>query len=249
MFLAIDIGNSLATCGLFEGEEITRHWSIDHGEGVSPAALWRTLREGAGGRRLVDGACIASVVPKMDRAFRGAVRSAFDVEVLLATPEAIGIPIRGYDREQVGADRLLAAAAAYERHGRALIVIDAGTAITVDYVTARGEFAGGAIAPGMDASARMLRDIAAQLPYVRPLPARRAIAKTTEDAIRAGLYFGHAGMVDNIVKEIAKEARARPLVVATGGDAELIKRACPQIKHVHPHLVLEGLRLTWERNS
>ena len=247
--MAIDIGNSLAACGLFRGAGLARHWSIDHGCGMSPAALWRTLREGAGGRRSVDGACIASVVPGMDRTFRGAVRSAFDVEVFSATPETIGMPIKGYDREQVGADRLLAAVAAYERYGRALIVIDAGTAITIDYVTARGEFAGGAIAPGMDASARMLRDITAQLPYVKPQPAKRAIAKNTEEAIRAGLHFGHAGMVENIVRQIAKEARARPLVVATGGDAKWIARTCPSVKHVHPHLVLEGLRIAWERNS
>ena len=246
--MTVDIGNSLATCGLFEGRRLARHWSIDHGCGMSPAALWRTLREGAGGRRLVDGACIASVVPGMDRTFRAAVRSAFDVEVFSATPETIGMPIKGYDREQIGADRLLAAAAAYERYGRALIVIDAGTAITIDYVTKQGEFAGGAIALGMEASARTLSDIAAQLPYVKPSPARRAIAKGTEEAIAAGLYFGCAGLVENIVKRIAKEARSRPLVVATGGDAKLIGRACPSVKHVYPHLVLEGLRITWERN-
>ena len=249
MFLAIDIGNSFTTCGLFKGARLTRHWSIDHGEGMSPAALWRTLREGAGGRRSVDGACIASVVPGMDRTFRGAVRSAFDAEVLLATPDAIGIPIRGYDRSQVGADRLLAAAAAYEHYGRALIVVDAGTAITVDYVTARGEFAGGAIAPGIGVASSALQAAAPRLPIVAPTPTKRAIAKDTEEAIRAGLYYGYAGLVEGIVKRIASEARSRPLVVATGGDAKWVARTSPAIKHVHPYLVLEGLRLTWERNS
>ncbi len=110
-------------------------------------------------------------------------------------------------------------------------------------MTARGEFAGGVILPGIDSSARNLARIAARLSYVKPSRSRRAVAKNTSDAIRAGLFFGYAGMVEHIVRLMARESRTRPLVVATGGDARLIKLACPIVKRVYPHLVLEGLMI------
>jgi len=241
MFIAIDIGNSRTSIGLFAGQRLVRELAIANSPRPSATAILRRIRAFAGAK--ASTACIASVVPGLTRVYARACTALTGKRTAIVTPYNAGIAIKGYKRRQLGIDRLLAAAAAFRRHRRPLIVIDAGTAMTIDHVTSRGEFAGGVILPGMDSAARSLATIAARLNYVRPSRVRRVMAKNTRDAIRAGLFFGYAGLVEHIVELMVKESRTRPLVVATGGDAALIKRACPIVKRVYPNLVLEGLML------
>ncbi|MBN1282426.1 MAG: type III pantothenate kinase [Proteobacteria bacterium] len=242
MLLAIDIGNTRASIGLFAGTRLMKRGSIDWPARPSVRAIEQKLNAFAG--KGAHHACIASVVPRLTPIFAAACRKASGTRPLIVTPRNAGVRIKGYNIRQLGIDRLLAAAAAHRRHRRAVIVIDAGTAMTIDLMTARGEFAGGVILPGIGSSARGLGEIAARLPCVPPSRARRVVAKNTRDAIRAGLFFGYAGLIERIVERMVKESRARPLVVATGGDAALIKRACPIVARVHPDLVLEGLMIS-----
>ena len=157
------------------------------------------------------------------------------------------MPLGGYPRRQVGADRLVGALAAFERHRRAVVVVDIGTAVTVDAVDARGCFRGGAIAPGPEMMAAALAAMTAKLPRVRPRRVRRAIGRSTRAGIAAGLFFGTAGLVDRLVTRIARELRGRPLVIATGGLAKLVAPASATIRRVEPDLLFDGLRLVWER--
>ncbi|MFA4972612.1 MAG: type III pantothenate kinase [bacterium] len=241
MLIAIDIGNSRASVGLFAGKRLLKRGFIDYSTRPSAGAIGRRMRSFAGAG--ASAACIASVVPRLTPIFAEACLKLIGAKPHIITPYNAGITIKGYKRSQLGVDRLLAAAAAYARHRRALIVIDAGTAMTIDLVTARGEFAGGAIFPGIDSSARSLAKIAARLSYVKPSPARRIVAKNTRDAIRAGMFHGYAGLIDHIVRRMSAESHTRPLVVVTGGDAALVKLACPIVRHLHPNLVLEGLAI------
>ncbi len=241
MLIAIDIGNTRASIGLFAGKRLIKRGVIDCSRRPAAGTIGRRMRSFAGAG--ASAACIASVVPRLTPIFAETCSKFIGAKPRIITPYNAGIPIKGYKRSQLGIDRLLAAAAAYAKHRRALIVIDAGTAMTIDLVTARGEFAGGVIFPGLDSSARNLAKIAARLSYVKLSPARRIVAKNTRDAIRAGMFHGYAGLIDHIVRRMSAESRTRPLVVVTGGDAALIKLACPIVKHLHPHLVLEGLML------
>jgi type III pantothenate kinase len=251
MLLAIDIGNTNATCGLFRRNRLCKVWKLPCKALEDARSLARTLASGVGKGRAAPlaGICIASVVPRLDARFRAACREAFGRVPLFATHRTIGIAIRGYDRKQVGADRLVAALAAYERTGRATIVVDAGTAITIDLVNGRGEFAGGVIVPGLATHAAALHAVAEKLPLVKIRPLPRVRGRSTEEAIRGGIFHGTAGLVDHLVREISREARVRARVIATGGDAKLLARACTSIHEVRPDLILEGLQLVWERRK
>jgi len=249
MLLAIDIGNSSADCGVFRGTRRTHRFRIEHGETSKAGTLARLIRSETNPTSPFDGACMSSVAPERDGEYIAAVRQAFGMRPLVATCANIPIKVRGYDLEQIGADRLLAALAAYERYRAPVIVVDAGTAITIDYVNGRGEFCGGVIFPGASASARLLERSTALLPRVDMSGASRTIAKNTAEAIRSGLRYGYAGAVDGIVERMTRESRAQPTVVATGGEARLISRASSSIVRTHDGLVLEGLRITWESSK
>lgn len=247
MLLAIDIGNTSVACALFRRRQIVRRFRIPTASVTGVAGLARLLRRKAG-RGGVDGCSIVSVVPKLDATFRAACRRAFDCAPLFATPATIGMPLGGYPRRQIGADRLVGVLAAFARHRRAIVVVDIGSGITFDAVDASGCFRGGAIAPGPELMGAALATMTAKLPLVHPRRARRAIGRNTRAGIEAGLFFGVAGLVDRIVHLVGREMRTRPLVVATGGFATLIAPASKTIRRVEPDLLFEGLRLVWERN-
>ncbi|MFH0800364.1 MAG: type III pantothenate kinase [Pseudomonadota bacterium] len=250
MLLAIDIGNTTATLGLFDSKRLCASWRIPTAECAGVRVVARAVASRLGKRRggRVDGVCIASVVPRLGRVFRDACRDLFGIGPLFATPRTAGIRIRRYDRRQIGADRLVGALAAYARCRRAVIVVDAGTAVTFDAVDSSGAYLGGAIAPGMRLAGQALREMTAKLPFVSLKRAGRAIGRTTRESIRSGICFGWGGLVDNLVRSIAKEMKLRPVVVATGGDARLIANASQTIDRIVPHLILEGLKIVWENN-
>jgi type III pantothenate kinase len=241
MLLTLDLGNSNASVGLFNGRRLVRSRSVKF---HSMSELEKSLRAGV---RSIDGACVASVVPSMDARVRRFLERAFGVEPLFANHENAGMSIRNYNAKQLGADRIVAAVAAYERYKKPLIVIDAGTAITIDFVNRKGEFVGGAIVPGLHTACESLHLVAEKLPLVSPTYTRSVRGKDTRSAINSGVVQGYAGMVDHLVREMGRGSKA--LVVATGGDAKLLKKTCDKIDKVHPNLVLEGLRIIWERNN
>lgn len=244
MLLTVDLGNSNASVGLFKGRRLSRSWPVKFS---SIPEFERALRGHARGE--VEGACVSSVVPSADARVRRFLRKAFGVEPIFASHKNAGMRVNGYNARQLGADRLVAAIGAYERYRRPVIVIDAGTAITIDLVNRKGEFAGGAIVPGLGTAAESLYGAAEKLPLVKPKPARSVKGKDTRSAINSGIVHGYAGMIDHLVRELKRESGTKSLVVATGGDAKILKTVCRTIDRVHPHLVLEGLRIIWERNN
>jgi type III pantothenate kinase len=250
MLLAIDIGNSSISCALMRGPRIKSRWRIPVAGALSYRRVGPQLlrRIGKKQARLIQGICMVSVVPGLNSLFRRACQQSLGLRPLLATPQTIGIPIPAYNRRQVGPDRLVVARAAHARFRRPLIVVDVGSAITVDCVSKRGQFLGGAILPGIEMAASALHQMAARLPRVRIRPPARTVGRSTPEAIRTGVIYGIAGALERLIREMRREMGGRPLVIATGGDAELMARACSDIQHLCPDLIFEGLRLVWERN-
>jgi type III pantothenate kinase len=149
---------------------------------------------------------------------------------------------------EVGADRVVSAIAAVEKYGGPCIIVDFGTATTFDAVSARGEYLGGAIAPGVRISAEALYTRTAKLPRIEIRKPERAVGRTTEASMQSGLYFGYVGLVSSLIERIRMELGKEAVVVATGGFATLIRKEISAIDHYEPHLVLEGLRILNRRN-
>src|SRR5713101_8629625 len=192
---------------------------------------------------------VASVVPSLRFPMRQAFRQVVDREPLFVEPGIkTGMPILYEVPQEVGADRIVNAVAAHDRAGGPCIVVDFGTATTFDVVTARGEYAGGVIVPGIMISAEALFEKAARLWRVEIRRPERVIGKTTAASIQSGLYFGYLSLVDGMVDRIARELGAKPRVIATGGLAELLGAGSERIEHVDPLLTLTGLYLIHERN-
>jgi len=255
MLITVDVGNSHTVIGIYEGDRLRNHWRIstvadrttdEHG------ALLNTLLSAAGleeGFR-PDGVVIACVVPPLNQVMEQLAERYFHCAPLMVGPGIkTGMPILYENPKEVGADRIVNAVAAFERYACACIVVDFGTAITYDPVSANGEYLGGIIAPGIEISMEALTERAAKLPKIDLGAPRQLIGKTTVDAIRSGVIYGFAGQVDAIVGRITAELGADGIpVVATGGLADLIAPHSASITAVDQELTLHGLRLVWERN-
>jgi type III pantothenate kinase len=254
VLLAIDIGNSNVSLGLYDGEKLAASWRLTTqsertGDEVG-VELLHLLQLHELDASAVDAVVIGSVVPALNPAFAEACRTYLRREPLMVGPGTrTGVRITYDNPKDVGADRIANALAAYRRHGGPAIVIDFGTAVTYDAIDAEGRYLGGAIAPGIQVSLDALVDHAARLPRVEALAPPEVIGRSTVTAIQSGLLWGVVGQVEGMVKRFSDELGGRPKVIATGGHAPLVAGLTTVIDTVEPLLTLEGLRLIHLQNE
>jgi type III pantothenate kinase len=241
-YLLIDISNSYTKFAFATRQRLAqpaRHPT----KGLTVALLRRLLRG-----RSVQTIVVSSVVPRKNKTIVAAAGSA---RLLFLNPQLdLGVGIDYPTPRSIGADRLANAAAVAQLYGCPAIVVDFGTAVTFDVVSARGDYVGGVIAPGLEAMTSFLYDRTALLPKLILREPARATGKTTREAMMSGAIFGYRGLVREILIRVSREnfPRSKPRIVATGGYAQLIARELPEIDAVHPNLTLEGLRIIANRN-
>ena len=254
MLLAADVGNTEIVLGVFRGERLERTWRLSTQPERTPdelaLALSGFLAQGdMSFESQVTGVVVASVVPDVTAAFREMAARYFPFPPVMVGPGTkTGVPILTDNPREVGADRVVNTLAAFAQFGGPSIVVDFGTATNFDIVSAKGEFMGGVIAPGMQASAASLFSRTARLTRVELTAPPSVIGKSTVEAIQSGLIFGTAGEVDAIVERVKGEI-GPATVVATGGLAPIVIPHCRTIDHHEPWLTLEGLRLVFEKNT
>lgn len=253
MILTIDIGNSHTVIGLFSANVLTADWRIKTDRKTTADEIAATLYGLFAMRGItfsqIDGFILASVVPQVLSGWLSFAKTIVDNPLVVNTKMDTGIKVVTDTPAEVGADRIVNAAAAFHKYACPLIIVDFGTAITFDCVSAKAEYLGGAIAPGLGISLDALGEKTAKLPRVDiSTPPPKAIGTNTIDAIKSGILFGYGGLVDGLIAKIRQEfAGAPPKVIATGGMASLISRYTTSIQAVEPQLTLEGLFLLYER--
>jgi len=254
MLLAVDIGNTTIEVGAFQEKELIQHWKF-RSEKEKTCDEYKVMLLNLFSISKIDvssveGVIISSVVPPLTPVFRDLSQSLFRIKPFVVGPGLkTGIPILYENPLEVGADRVVGAVAAFAKYGGPCIVVDFGTATTFDAISADGEYLGGAIAPGIQISAEALYLRTAKLPRVEIAKPKRAIGRTTESSMHSGLYFGYIGLVSNIITEMSRELGGDTTVIATGGYSTLIGGEIGVIAYSEPYLVLEGLRLLYEKNT
>ena len=253
MLLAIDAGNTNVTLGVFRGTELVSQWRLlteRDKNGDEYGAEVRSLFEQNGlDLREIEGIAICSVVPPLDEALRGMAESFELTPLFVDHTTDTGLKILYDSPSELGADRIVDAAAGVAKYGAPCIVVDCGTATTFNAVNAALEYLGGVIAPGIMISAEALFSRAAKLPRVEIKRPDKVIATSTLGAMQSGLYHGYAGLVDGVLSQMIAELGSQPRVIATGGLAPLIADGSKFIEQVDQTLMLNGLRLIYERNK
>lgn len=254
MLLVVDVGNTNTVLGVFEGQHLRAHWRIETRPARTGDEYAATLHELFSLAELpwksISAGMIATVVPPVLFSVEELFKHHLKVQPLVVGPGLkTGMPILYDNPREVGADRIVNAVAAFERWKQGCIVVDFGTATTFDLVTQKGEYAGGAIAPGPVTAADALYEAAAKLPRVEIARPPSVVGKNTVHSMQAGLYYGYVGLVDEIVSRMRAQVDYPCKVVATGGLAPLIAKESRTIEEADEMLTLVGLRLLYERNK
>ncbi len=254
MLLVMDVGNSNTVLGIFEGTRLVVHWRLTTARDRTVdeyGILARNLLALASiEARAIDGLIISSVVPPLNGVLEAMARTYFSVRPLFVEPGIkTGMPILYENPQEVGADRIVNGVAAYDRCRQAAIVVDFGTATTFDAISARGEYLGGAIAPGLQIAAEALFARAARLPRVEIRRPPHIIGRNTVHSLQAGLYHGYVALVQGIIARMREEMDSPARTIGTGG---LVTSLADDLRGVlddlDPNLTLEGLRLIYDRN-
>ena len=253
MLLAIDVGNTQTVLGLFDGEKLVEHWRLatePRRTADELALLVNGLLDSSGHRDAVAGISACSTVPRVLNEVRAMCERWFsDLPVVIVEPGIrTGVPVLTDNPKEVGADRIMNTLAAYTLHGGPAVVVDFGTSTNFDVVSERGEFLGGALAPGIEISVDALASRAAQLLKVQLVRPRSVIGKNTVEALQSGILYGFAAQIDGIAERIVAELGPSTTVIATGGLATVVLEECRHIDVHEPWLTLIGLRLVFERN-
>jgi len=255
MLLTIDSGNTNVVFAIYEDGKLRATWRAanDARKTADEFGVWLTqlmTLEGINPKD-IDGAIIASVVPAIVHSLKRLCLRFFNVDALVVGEGGfdLGMDVLLDNPEELGADRIVNAVAAYKTYGGALIIIDFGTATTFDVVTKEGHYAGGGIAPGINLSLEALHMAAAKLPRVAIEPPAKVIAKNTVSAIKSGVFWGYVGMIEGMVTRIQEEYGQKMTVIATGGLAPLFNEHTDSIEYLDPDLTLRGLEYMYRLNT
>ncbi len=256
MLLCIDLGNTNITFGLFADQDMVNNWRIKTDHHKMPdeygILMVNLLADGGFAPQAIKGVCLCSVVPPLVSIFQQALARFFAKEPLVVRALAgvkTGVKICYDNPREVGADRIVDAAAVYRLYGGPVCVVDFGTATTFDAISADGDYLGGAIVPGIGISAEALFNKAAKLPRIDLVRPPRAIGTNTVHSMQSGLLFGYAGLVEGMVARFRAEMGPNTRVVATGGLAEVMAKETDVIDEIDPWLTLRGLKIIWDMNQ
>jgi type III pantothenate kinase len=254
MILVVDVGNTNTALGVYDDKTLVGHWrlatrrdaTVDE-YGILSRNLFSLAKIDPS---KIAGIIIASVVPPLDPILEQMAEQYFHLQPMFVEPGIkTGLVVKYEPPHDVGADRIVAGVAALEKYGGPVIVVDFGTATTFDAISKNAEYLGGVIAPGILISAEALFEHAARLPRVDVKPPRKVIGASTVSSMQSGLYYGYVGLVEGIITRMKKELGQDSKVVATGGQAAMIAQGTSAIDHLEPDLVLEGLRIIYQRNA